>query len=167
MAVQIPRNRKRNGREFTEAFQYAAEVFHRAGEIVKEYGCAIGMEANPVEYQCDFLTNTADVERFVKAVDSDGVVLHIDSGATAMTHEKIETVLTGLTIMPQHYHISEPMLANASENSQVEHGKAFKALKQIGYTGAVSIEMKSSEPDYQNLEKELVYITGAMRDADF
>ena len=162
-----PKNRKRNGREFTEAFQEAVEFFHQAGEMVSRYECAIGMEANPVEYQCDFLTNTADVERFVKAVDSSGVVLHIDSGATAMTHEKIETVLTGLTIMPQHYHISEPMLANASENSQVEHGKAFKALKQIGYTGAVSIEMKSSEPDYQNLEKELVYITGAMRDADF
>ena len=162
-----PKNRKRNGREFTEAFQYAADFFHQAGEIVKQYGCAIGMEANPVEYQCDFLTNTADVERFVKAVDSSGVVLHVDSGATAMTHEKIETVLTGLTVMPRHYHISEPMLANPGEKSLVEHVKAFKALKRIGYTGAVSIEMKSLEPDYQNLEKALVHITGAMKDADF
>ena len=162
-----PRNRKRNGREFTESFQYAAEVFHRAGEIVRQYGCAIGMEANPVEYQCDFLTNTADVERFVKTVDSDGIVLHIDSGATAMTHEKIETVLTGLTVMPRHYHISEPMLANPGENGQVEHVKAFEALKRIGYAGAVSIEMKSQEPDFQNLEKALVCITGAMKDAGF
>lgn len=162
-----PKNRKRNGREFTDAFQYAADFFHQAGEIVRQYGCAIGMEANPVEYQCDFLTNTADVERFVKAVDSSGVVLHIDSGATAMTHEKIETVLTGLTITPRHYHISEPMLANPGEKSQVEHAKAFEALKQIGYTGAVSIEMKSQEPDFQNLEKALVYLTGAMKNADF
>ncbi len=162
-----PKNRKRNGREFTEAFQYAAEFFHQAGEIVKAYGCAIGMEANPVEYQCDFLTNTADVERFVNAVGSSGVVLHIDSGATAMTHEKIETVLTGLTVMPQHYHISEPMLANPGEESRVEHIKAFEALKRIGYAGAVSIEMKSQEPDCRNLEKALASITGAMKDADF
>lgn len=162
-----PKNRKRNGREFTEAFQEAVEFFHQAGEMVSRYECAIGMEANPVEYQCDFLTNTADVERFVKAVDSSGVVLHIDSGATAMTHEKIETVLTDLSLMPQHYHISEPMLANPGEKSQVEHVKAFKALNQIGYTGAVSIEMKTQEPDFLNLEKALVYITGAMKDANF
>lgn len=162
-----PKNRKRNGREFTEAFQFAAGFFHQAGEIVKAYGCAIGMEANPVEYQCDFLTNTADVERFVKAVDSSGVVLHIDSGATAMTHEKIETVLAGLNVMPQHYHISEPMLANPGENSQVEHVRAFEALKRIGYAGAVSIEMKSQDPDDRNLEKALAAITGAMKDAGF
>ena len=162
-----PKNRKRNGREFTEAFQYAAGFFHQAGEIVKQYGCAIGMEANPVEYQCDFLTNTADAERFVKTVDSSGVVLHIDSGATVMTHEKTEAVLTGLTIMPQHYHISEPMLANAGEKSQVEHVKAFEALRRIGYAGAVSIEMKMQEPDFQYLEKALAYITGAMKDAGF
>ena len=162
-----PKNRKRNGFEFTSAFQFAAEFFHQAGEIVKQYGCALGMEANPVEYQCDFLTNTADVERFIKSVDSAGVVLHIDSGATAMTQENIETVLTDLTIMPQHYHISEPMLANPGDNSRVDHLNAFKTLKKIGYHGAVSIEMKAQDPDFQNLEKALVYITGAMKDADF
>ena len=162
-----PKNRKRNGLEYDDAFDRACEFFCRAGAIVAEYGCVLGIEANPVEYQCDFLTCTTDAERFVMAVDSPGVVLHIDSGATAMTHERIEEVLTTRRIAFHHYHISEPMLDNPDASRKVDHLSAFRALKKIRYRGAVSIEMKSQDPDYENLEKALRFITGVMNDAGF
>lgn len=162
-----PKNRRRNGLEYNDAFSRACEFFRKAGALVAEYGCVLGIEANPVEYQCDFLTCTSDAERFVMAVDSPGVVLHIDSGATAMTHEHIEEVLTTRQIAFQHYHISEPMLDNSETSRRVDHLSAFRALKKIHYRGAVSIEMKSLDPDYDNLEKALRFITGVMKDADF
>lgn len=162
-----PKNRQRNGLEYNDAFNRACEFFRKAGAIAADYGCALGIEANPVEYQCDFLTCTADAERFVMAVDSPGVVLHIDSGATAMTHERIEDVLTTRQIAFAHYHISEPMLDNAETSRKVDHLAAFRALKRIHYRGAVSIEMKSQPPEFENLERALQYITGIMKDADF
>lgn len=162
-----PKNRRRNGLEYNDAFSRACKFFRKAGAIVAEYGCVLGIEANPVEYQCDFLTCTADAERLVMAVDSPGVVLHIDSGATAMTHERIEEVLTTRQIAFQHYHISEPMLDNLNASRKVDHLSAFRALKKINYRGAVSIEMKSQDPDYENLKRALNYITGVMKDADF
>lgn len=162
-----PKNRRRNGLEYDDAFMRACEFFRKAGALVAEYGCALGIEANPVEYQCDFMTCTADAERLVMAVDSPGVVLHIDSGATAMTHERIEDVLTKRQIAFEHYHISEPMLDNSETSRKVDHLSAFRALKKIHYRGAVSIEMKSQDPEYENLEKALGFITGVMKDADF
>ena len=162
-----PKNRRRNGMEYSAAFEYACDVFREAGRIASEYGCAIGIEANAADYQCDFLTNTADAERFVMAVDSPGVVLHVDSGTTALTHERIGDVLTGRKVPVRHYHISEPMLENPGLSGKIDHAEAFRALKAIRYAGAVSIEMKMQEPDRDNLETALQFIAGVMNDVGF
>ena len=159
-----PKNRKRNGLPYPEAFRLAAEFFHKAGEVVASFGCVLGIEANPVEYQCDFVTNTADAELLVKAADSPGVALHIDSGSTAMTHEDISRVLRNCGIPFVHYHISEPMLANAA-TGVVDHLSAFRTLKEMGYRGALSIEMKMSDPELPNLGSALQKITEALHDA--
>lgn len=159
-----PKNRKRNGLAYQDAFQRAAEFFHQAGEQVKKYGCVLGIEANPVEYQCDFITSTADAALLVKASDSEGVRLHIDTGATALTHEDTAEVLRRVRSFA-HYHISEPMLANPASGGVVDHASAFRALKELGYEGAVSIEMKTQDPDRENLEAALRKIRGAMNDA--
>ena len=159
-----PKNRRRNGIAYPEAFKVAADFFHKAGEVVAKYSCVLGIEANPVEYQCDFITNAADAELLVKAADSPGVALHIDSGATAMTHEVISEVLRNRGIPFVHYHISEPMLANAA-TGQVDHLSAFRTLKEIGYEGAVSIEMKMCDPELPNLGSALKKITEALRGA--
>jgi len=161
-----PKNRKRNGTAYSEAFKTAAEFFHKAGEIVAKYACVLGIEANPVEYQCDFITNTADAASLVAAADSKGIALHIDSGATAMTKEKIGDVISGLHTRFVHYHISEPMLENVSGNL-VDHESAFRALKKIGYNGAVSIEMKQKPDEKRNLADALSFIRRAMDHASF
>ena len=161
-----PKNRKRNGIAYPEAFRRAAEFFHAAGEIAAKYSCVLGIEANPVEYQCDFMTNTADAELLVRAADSPGVALHLDSGSTAMTHENIADVIESRTLPFVHYHISEPMLGNAATGC-VDHAAAFRALKKIGYRGAVSIEMKMQDPEFENLKTALQAITGALHDAAF
>ena len=159
-----PKNRRRNGIAYPEAFKVAADFFHKAGEVVAKYSCVLGIEANPVEYQCDFITNAADAELLVKAADSPGVALHIDSGATAMTHEDISEVLRHCGIPVVHYHISEPMLANAAAG-EVDHRSALRTLKDMGYKGAVSIEMKMCEPVLPNLESALKKITEALHGA--
>lgn len=161
-----PKNRKRNGLASTEAFKRAAEFFHQAGEKVQRFGCVLGIEANPVEYQCDFMTNTADAQALVRAADSPGTALHFDSGATAMTKEDVSQVLKACTLPLTHYHISEPMLGNPADGI-VDHVSAFKTLKEMGYARAVSIEMKMQSPELEQLEAALRKITGALNDANF
>lgn len=161
-----PKNRKRNGLCYAEAFRKATLFFKEAGKIVGKYSCVLGIEANPVEYQCDFLTNTADAEMLVQAVDSPEVALHIDSGATMMTNENIADVIENRKIPFVHYHVSEPMLENVA-NGSVNHRAAFKALKRIGYHGAISIEMKMKQPELENLEAALKTVTGLINDSSF
>ena len=82
-----------------------------------------------------------------------------------MTHEEIGSVLKQRSIPFVHYHISEPMLANAA-TGVVDHETAFRTLKEIGYQGTLSIEMKMQTPQLENLESALKKITGAINAAE-
>ena len=81
-----------------------------------------------------------------------------------MTGENIRDVLNARSIPFVHYHISEPMLNNVSGNA-VDHEAAFRALKEMNYSGALSIEMKMQSPELENLELALRHIKEVMEHA--
>ena len=105
----------------------------------------LGLEANPAEYKCDFLTNEKDLVEFVREVESPYVRVHFDTGATALNREDISKAIQTAGAFV-HYHVSEPMLANIADGV-VDHEAGFRTLKAIGYDGYVSIEMKRGEGD--------------------
>jgi D-psicose/D-tagatose/L-ribulose 3-epimerase len=135
-----PKNRKRNQTPYSEATEIAAEFFTKAAEICSQNNCLIGLEHNPVEYGCDFITNMHDAKQLVKQVDHRGLKLHLDSAGLHMCGGDISELIQ-LAGDFEHYHISEPMLEPIC-NSEVNHADAFTALKKIDYRHWVSIEMK-------------------------
>lgn len=148
-----PKNRRRFGLSFHDADALAADFFRSVAPIMVDHGCELGLEANPVDYQCDFLTNTADLANFVRAVDAPGICMHFDSGATLMNRENLAESINAYPVF-KHYHVSEPMLAPVGTGT-VDMEAGFKALQSIGYTGWKSIEMKMQEPVLENLEAAL------------
>lgn len=148
-----PKSRQRRSLSWTEAMERAAEFFRKAGECVAAEGCVLGLEANPVEYQCDFLTNTADLVDFVKYVDSPGVKVHFDVGAVTMNNGNLaEEIRRAAPFV--HFHVSAPMLGNVADDA-CDFATAFRELDAIGYKDWVSLEMGRSEPELENLERAL------------
>ena len=138
-----PKNRKRNSLAYNDGLKIACDLFRQLGDVIADSGAAIGIEANPVEYGCDFLTALSDVRNFTDLVAHDCVKNHIDTAAVAMCTGDIEREIT-LTPDIIHFHLSEPMLAPLIRGSS-NNLLAIAALKNTEYNNWVSIEMK--QPD--------------------
>lgn len=147
-----PKNRKRGQCSNTQASKIAIEFFHKASQICGENNCSLALEHNPVEYGCDFITNVRDAKELVEMVNHKNFKLHIDSAGVHMCGGNISDIVkdSGEFV---HYHISEPMLEPIVDGI-VNHKDAIDTLKDIGYQGWVSIEMKQPT-SIELLEKSL------------
>ncbi|WP_455219916.1 sugar phosphate isomerase/epimerase family protein, partial [Kaarinaea lacus] len=135
-----PKNRKRGQLATSAAIEIATEFLAKAGEICHANQCCLGLEHNPVEYGCDFVTNASDARQLVDIIKHPGVQLHIDSAGLYMCGGNISDVIKNVSPFV-HYHISEPMLEPIA-GGVVDHKGAFRVLKEINYTSWYSIEMK-------------------------
>lgn len=149
-----PKNRIRGQLSMHDAMDRAADFFHDAAEICYTRDCCIGLEHNPVEYGCDFVTNVADASELVKMVDHPGLRLHLDSAGIHMCGSDMSGVIRSAQEFV-HFHISEPML-KAVSGGEVDHKSAADTLRDIAYAGWVSIEMKmvpNIDTLYQSVDK--------------
>ena len=147
-----PKNRRRGQISIRRATEIASKFLYHAGEICIGSGCCIGLEHNPIEYGCDYITNVADARELVDLVNHKGLQLHLDSAGIHMCGGEITKAIKNAGSFI-HYHISEPML-EPIENGKVDHSNAFKVLTEVNYTGWVSIEMKQL-PKFEKIEGSL------------
>ena len=140
MVFGAPKNRKRGQVPYSEAMDIASEFFYKAGEICDSQECCIGLEHNPVEYGCDFITNMLDAKELVETVSHRGFKLHVDSAGLHMCGGNISEMIHNAGDFV-HYHISEPMLEPIF-NGIVNQQEGINILKKIKYDRWISIEMK-------------------------
>lgn len=137
-----PKNRKAGSLSYKEQMEIAIPFFDRLGNLAENAGVILCIEANPVQYGCDFITNTDEAIALVREVGNPGFRLHLDAGAMALNDEDIYLVIERSMPYLQHFHISEPYL-NLVGAGMTKHKQMAQALKTLGYDKWVSIEMKS------------------------
>lgn len=120
--------------------EVAADFFRRAAELCVRRNCCIGLEHNPVEYGCDFVTNVADARQLVDSVAHPGLQLHLDAAGIHLCGGDLATVIRQAGPFV-HYHISEPGLAPLA-GGEVNHEAGCATVRQLDYDGWLSIEMK-------------------------
>jgi sugar phosphate isomerase/epimerase len=124
-----------------EAFEIAVSFFQELGSEAVKQGVAFGIEANPVDYGCNFCTTVEEVARLVRAVNSQGVRWHLDTGEMAMNKELLPDTISANIDLVGSIHISEPLLGGF-ESPWSGHAAVAECIKDHGYSGVVSIEMK-------------------------
>ncbi len=140
-----PKNRQRGPLGLVEARQVAFDFFGRLGDRACNHGVTIGLEANPTDYHCDFLTTHQELADFVQALDHPGVVHHLDLGGVILSQEHPRDAVKALWPLA-HVHLSEPFL-NGLGQHQEAHERLARTLLRRGYEGWVSIETRSDETD--------------------
>lgn len=140
-----PRNRLRGPLGAGQALAIAVPFFRTLGALADQHGVAIGIEANPTEYGCDFLTNHAELRQFVAEVDHPGIVHHVDLGGAILAGEDPAAVVTDASPL-RHFHASTPHLAPPLPGSGPLI-RALGALSRSGYQGWVSLEMRRQAGD--------------------
>jgi sugar phosphate isomerase/epimerase len=154
-----PGNRRRDGLPVERADEIAVDVFTRLGAGAAELGVCFCIEANPSAYRCDYLTDAVASTAFVRAVDSPGVRLHLDTACMALAgDDPAERIRAGADILA-HVHASAPQLGLVGPEGPVDHAAVAAALRAVDYAGHVSVEMLPPGDDD---------VTGAVwRTADF
>jgi len=136
-----PRNRSRGPMSVADATSIAVDFLRKLGAYAHERGTTLCIEANPVEYGCDFVTTTTDAVALCNAVDHPGIGVNGDLGGIMLAGENPASALALAGSALGHVHASEPNLAEL--RAREEHVAAGKALEEMRYGGWVSIEMRA------------------------
>ena len=88
-----PKNRELNGHSEDAAFGLARECFSAVAPDYEKRGVSLCLEANPPQYGCQFLTDSAQAARMVRAVDSPGLRLHLDTACMYLAGEDLPAAM--------------------------------------------------------------------------
>ncbi|MBA4791886.1 MAG: sugar phosphate isomerase/epimerase [Rhizobiales bacterium] len=131
-----------------EARRIAVSVFRHLGDRAAEAGCVLAMEPNPAVYGTNFLTTLEETDAFVRAVGHPAVKVNFDVGALHVNGDfpRLREALDLARPRISHVHLSEPNLGPVP-GSVDEARVVFAALRAVGWTGWVSIEMRADAAD--------------------
>lgn len=146
-----PRNR--NLSEDADA-GVAIDFFKELGDYADSKGTVIGMEANPVIYNTNYINRTIDALELIEQVNSKGFKLNLDIGTVIQNEESISQLAKKVDII-NHIHISEPGLKPIKEREL--HSELKKLLAAEHYCGFISIEMGKVD-NIAVLEEKMGYV---------
>ena len=133
----------------------AVEFFKTVGDYASTKNIKIGIEANPEIYGTNYLNATEQAIRLIKMVGLSGVGLNLDFGTIIHNGENLDIVAENISLI-SHVHISEPNLAEIQHRPQ--HKELARLLKNGGYNGFVSVEMKSGH-SIERISEIMSYIS--------
>jgi len=148
-----PKNRNRIANN-KEEYNIALDFFREIGEYAKQKNTVFAIEANPVNYNTNFLNTTNQAINIVKDIASEGIKVNFDLGTVLTNEENLDIFENNLSLI-NHIHISEPNL-NVIQERDI-HKKIAKILKDSNYDRYVSIEMKNTG-DLENVKQVIKYI---------
>lgn len=154
-----PKNRDPGERTAAQAFSEATDFFREIGEYCAGVGVTLCLEANPEQYGARFITNASQAAELVRAVDSQGFRLHLDSACMYLAGDDEERMVSEHADILCHYHASEPNLSDFRK-PETRHIVIAQALKASGYSGYVSIEMLNKQGGLPAIEQALEYVKG-------
>lgn len=145
MVFGSPKNRQRGELDNKSAQKIAINFFKKIGVIAEKLGIKFCIEPNPTAYACDFVVNTKEGIELVNMVGSLGFGLHLDIAGMTLAGDDIEASIRAASPFLEHFHISSPYLEQVDDRDDVQHRAAAATLKEVGYKGFVSIEMRPGE----------------------
>jgi D-psicose/D-tagatose/L-ribulose 3-epimerase len=142
-----PKNRELNGLSADTAFEMAFECFAAVAPDYERHGVCLCLEANPPQYGCQFLTDSAQAAQMVRKVNSPGLRLHLDTACMFLAGEDLPAAVRSNFDLVSHFHVSEPFLASM-DAPVVDHARIAGLLRELKFSGWVSLEMRepAAEP---------------------
>ena len=144
IVLGAPKQRARGALSHDEATARAVPVLRGLAQAFADAGCCLCIEPNPVDYGCDFITDARQGAALVRAVDHPGFGLHLDAAGMFLAGDDLTALWPELGTLVRHYHISEPQLGGFAA-PRVPHARNLATLRQAGYAGWCSVEMRESD----------------------
>lgn len=142
------------GVSYEDAEAYAVEVLHGAISACKQFGVTLGVEPlGPADG--DFMLTAQAAVRVIDMVDSPFCKLHLDVKAMSSERAAIPDIIRENRERLIHFHANDPNLLGPGMGA-VDFGPIFAALRQIEYSGWVSVEVFKYEPSPDQIARQSI-----------
>jgi sugar phosphate isomerase/epimerase len=142
------------GVSYDDAEDYATEVLHGVVPACAQFGVTIAVEPlGPAEG--DFLLNAKAGIRLAEMVGSPYCKLHLDVKAMSSEGRPIGDIIRDSREWLVHFHANDPNLLGPGMG-EVHFHPIFAALREINYTGWVSVEVFKYEPSPDEIARQSI-----------
>lgn len=150
-----PKNRVRGQINLSDAMTQAKDVFGTIANYALSKNICVCIEANPIEYGCDFINTTDEAAQLVNEINCHGFGLHLDIGTMLINGEDIEKNLIKYGSVARHCHLSAPQLIPlATYTANVKYKDIYNlCIKHLSCL--ISIEMKLSPDPFTTVRESL------------
>lgn len=147
-----PKNRDSRELSAEHVARESLLAWQELARVAAELGVVFCLEPNPAAYDCNFVLLTTEAFDEAERVHAPGFGINLDTGIMLLNGEDPAVTIPRVISQVRHVHISEPSLAPVGREV-VNHRLIARLLREHGYDGHVSIEMRSAADKDQNLKQ--------------
>jgi sugar phosphate isomerase/epimerase len=135
-----------------QAADYAVDTFRRALPGIVDSGVTLCLEPlSPPE--ADFLNTCAEAVAVLDRIDHPHFLLHLDVKAMATEDAPAPALIRRYAARAGHFHANDPNRRGPGFGA-ADFVPIFRALKESGYAGWVSVEVFDYAPDPETIARE-------------
>ena len=162
LAFGSPQQRSlRPGWSRAQATASAVEIFHRCGERAQACGVVFCLEPLTPQ-ETDVMASTAEAMAMVRQVGHPGLQMMADTRAMSTEALPIPEAIRQAAPWIRHVHLNDPNRLGPGMGD-LDFGPILRALREVGYTGWLSVEPFDPSPGPERIAREsLAYLTRCM-----
>src|SRR5437764_6664854 len=137
-----------------QAADYALDTFRRTAATIADSGVTLCLEPlAPAE--ADFLTTCAEACALLDRIDHPNFRLHLDVKAMSSEAEPVPDLIREYLPRTGHFHANDPNRRGPGFGA-TDFRPIFRALRDGGYDGWVSVEVFDYSPDPETIARESI-----------
>ena len=153
-----PKQRRREQMSTTDAYGIAVDVFGQVAEICAARDTFVALEANPVDYGCDFVSSAFEAATLVGCIAHSGMKLHLDTACMQLAGDTPALLVQRYADILGHVHVSAPYLQPVFSEVSAPHAALAQALRDAKYDGLVSLEMRRHDEALPAFERSVAFL---------
>jgi sugar phosphate isomerase/epimerase len=142
------------GASRAQALDYAVDTFRRAAGAFSDWGVKLCVEPlSPPD--ADFLNTAAEAVELIGRLDHPAFRLHLDVKAMSTEDAPATELIRRHADTMYHFHANDVNLRGPGFGT-TDFVPIFRALKEVGYQGWVSVEVFDYRPDPETIARESI-----------
>ena len=143
-----------DGHSLEQAKEFAVDTFRRASQYFADYGVTLCLEPLAPS-ETAFLNTCAEASEMLERINHSNFALHQDVKAMSSERLPAPELIRRYAKVTRHFHANDANLRGPGFGD-VDFRPIFRALKDTGYRGWISVEVFDYSPDPETIARKSI-----------